>query len=207
MIFKTYIPEVKAIDEAKRTIEHVISTGAVDRDGDIVSPEGWDLGEFLKNPVVLFGHRHDIPPIGRAESVEVKDGSLVSLTRFTPKGVSQFADEVFELNRLGFLRSWSVGFIGDEWQDLDKGGRRFTKQRLLEYSSVPIPANPEAVNLAVSKGVVTARTLDFLGWTKSTANHKRIFNFNISAAAIAERTRIDLALDTPSAQAPRREKK
>lgn len=165
------IPAVKKIDIDKRTIEHVISTGVEDRDGDIINPKGWILDEFLKNPVVLFGHRHDLPPIARAVKLRAGEDGLETLTMFPPKGISQVSDTVFDLNRLGYLRSWSVGFDPVEFNIREDGGINFIEQKLLEYSSVPVPANPDAVNLAVSKGIMTDKMLDIFGWDKM--HHKR----------------------------------
>lgn len=167
--FFASVPTVKKIDIDKRTIEHVISTGVEDRDGDTINPKGWILDEFLKNPVVLFGHRHDLPPIARAVKLKASEKGLEALTQFPPKGISPVSDTVFDLSRLGFLRSWSVGFDPVTFTVRDNGGTAFEEQRLLEYSSVPVPANPEAVNLAVSKGIMTDKMLDIFGWNKGGA--------------------------------------
>jgi HK97 family phage prohead protease len=162
--FFASVPEVKKIDVEKRTIEHVISTGSEDRDSDTINPKGWILDEFLENPVVLFGHRHDKPPIARAVKLKATEKGLEALTQFPPKGISQLADTVFEMNRLGYLRSWSVGFDPVKFSILEDGGMAFEEQKLLEYSSVPVPANPEAVNLAVSKGIMTDKMLELFEW-------------------------------------------
>jgi HK97 family phage prohead protease len=164
--FFASVPEVKKIDVDKRTVEHVISTGSEDRDGDTINPKGWILDEFLKNPVVLFGHRHDMPPIARAVKLKASENGLEALTQFPPKGISQLADTVFEMNRLGYLRSWSVGFDPEKFTMRENGGMDFEEQKLLEYSSVPVPANPEAVNLAVSKGIMTDKMLELFEWQK-----------------------------------------
>ena len=37
----------------------VASTNSVDRHGEIVDNNGWDLKSFKKNPVILWGHDHD----------------------------------------------------------------------------------------------------------------------------------------------------
>jgi HK97 family phage prohead protease len=164
--FFASVPEVKKIDEKARTIEHIISTGSEDRDSDTINPKGWILDEYLKNPVVLFGHRHDKPPIARAVKLKATEKGLEALTQFPPKGISQLADTVFEMNRLGYLRSWSVGFDPVKFSMLEDGGIAFEEQKLLEYSSVPVPANPEAVNLAVSKGIMTDKMLELFEWNK-----------------------------------------
>ena len=162
--FFASIPTVKKIDEKARTIEHIISTGSEDHDGDTINPKGWILDEYLKNPVVLFGHRHDLPPVARAIKLKASEKGLEALTQFPPKGISDLADTVFELNRLGFLRSWSVGFNPEKFNAREDGGIDFEEQKLLEYSSVPVPANAEAVNLAVSKGIMTEKMLEVFKW-------------------------------------------
>ena len=160
-------PELRGIDENARTIEHIISTDSPDRDGDIIEADGWDLKEFEENPVVLFGHRHDEEPIARNIEIKVMENGLKAVTQFPPEGIHERADRLFELNKLGFIRSWSVGFLPIEAEPReDSKGIRFRKQKLFEYSNVPIPANAEAVNLAVSKGLVTEKDLEILGWTK-----------------------------------------
>lgn len=164
--FFASVPTVKKIDEDARTIEHIISTGSEDRDGDTINPKGWILDEFLKNPVVLFGHRHDMPPIARAVKLKAGENGLETLTLFPPKGISQLSDTAFDLNRLDFIRSWSVGFDPVTFTVRDNGGTAFEEQKLLEYSSVPVPANPDAVNLAVSKGVMTEKMLKVFQWQK-----------------------------------------
>lgn len=160
------IPTVKKIDPDKRTIEHVISTGTEDRDGDIIDPKGWILDEYLRNNVVLFAHRHDVPPIGRAIKLKASAEGLEALTQFPRPGVFPLADTVFQLNVEGFLRSWSVGFDPIKFNMREDGGIAFEEQKLLEYSSVPVPANPEAVNLAVQKGIMTDKMLELFEWNK-----------------------------------------
>jgi hypothetical protein len=70
---------------------------------------------------------------------------------------TQMAEEIFQLYKEGFMRAFSVGFIPKEWTDGDgeKVPRRtYTKWELLEYSAVPVPANPDALALAISKGLL-----------------------------------------------------
>lgn len=50
--------QVKAIEEKDGRIicDFILSNGAVDRDFDTVNPDGWELENFRKNPVVLWMH-------------------------------------------------------------------------------------------------------------------------------------------------------
>jgi HK97 family phage prohead protease len=139
--------EVRALDDQPNTIEAVISDATMDRAGDVVEQSGWQLDSYKKNPVVLWAHDSSIPPIGKAVDVRVSAGKLRATTLFA---TTPLAQEVFQLYRGGFLRSFSVGFkplafrpIRDD--DGNVTGFRFMKQELLEYSAVSIPANPNAV--------------------------------------------------------------
>ncbi len=154
---KFVIPERK-IDEGKRQITFTISTGGRDRDGDIIEQSGWSLTEYQKNPVVLWAHDGRQPPIARAESVAVEGGRLISVARFAKREEYEFADTVFRLYTGGFLNATSVGFEPQELELIEGEepgdiGFRFLRQKLLEYSAVPIPSNPEALVVARSAGI------------------------------------------------------
>ena len=45
------------------------SDETIDRDGEIIKVDGWQLANYKKNPVILWGHNHSIPAIGKAERV------------------------------------------------------------------------------------------------------------------------------------------
>jgi len=60
-------PEVKQVKANEYDI--VISTDAVDRDGDIIEVDGWEIDNYLANPVVLWAHDYRGVPVGRALEV------------------------------------------------------------------------------------------------------------------------------------------
>lgn len=145
-------------DESNRQITFIISTSTRDRDGDIIVQEGWDLKEYTLNPQVLWAHKASELPIGRAENTAVEGGRLISTAVFATRDENPFADTIFKLYRGGFLNATSVGFEpkkielieGDEPGDI---GFRFLHQKLLEYSAVPIPSNPDALVVARGNGI------------------------------------------------------
>lgn len=152
--------EVKIIDKEKRLIGFTISTERIDRMGDVIMVAGWKLKEFRKNPVILFAHNSRQPPIGKAIKVGKTEDALVATAQFMDKDLSEFADSIFRMYLEKFMRAVSVGFmpldrevIRDE--DENFTGIRFIKQELLEFSAVPIPANPDALIDARSKGINT----------------------------------------------------
>jgi len=155
---KAYVGELKEVDEKERTITAFISTEALDRQGDIMRASGAQLAAYKKNPVVLWAHNYATPPIGRnlwIKKVKDKPG-LLAKTQFAD---TEFADEIFRLYQGKFLNAWSVGFMPLESKEIDEDsspsrGRDIGKWELLEYSAVPVPANPEALQLAMQKGII-----------------------------------------------------
>jgi len=159
--------DIRSIDEEKRLIDFTISTDREDRYGDSVQVNGWQLAEYKRNPVVLFAHNNYIPPVG--QSIKIwKDTALKSTCEFMDRDTSPFAYSIFRMYVGRYLRAVSVGFIPIKWEyieDDDKNitGYRFLKQELLEYSCVPIPANPDALIDARSKGIDTAPIAKWAG--------------------------------------------
>ena len=151
---------LKAVDTVvtesseERVLDFRISTETADSYNDVIKADGWDLARFEKNPVVLWAHDHGQPPVGQALSVGVDDGDLVASAQFADAETYAFADTVFRLLKKGFLRATSVGFFPKEWTyDEDRGGYNFINQELFEFSIVPVPANPDALALAVADGI------------------------------------------------------
>ena len=96
-----------------RQFKFVISTADLDRTGDRIEPRGWQLDDYRRNPVVLFGHRHDVPAIAKASYIAVEGPQLVATATFPPEGLHPLADTVHGLLREGFLTSASVGSSAD----------------------------------------------------------------------------------------------
>jgi len=154
---KAFVAEAKASAEGERIIDFVISTDIVDRMGDTIAVDGWKFADYRKNPVVLWAHDSDMLPIGKASNVRVEDGKLKARTEFMPREMSPFADSVYRAIKGGFLNAVSVGFSPIKYafseEDDRSFGIDFTEQELLEFSVVPIPANPEALVEARAAGV------------------------------------------------------
>jgi len=140
--------DVKEIDKDAMTITHYISTNTPDRYREVMNPKGCDDKEYRKNPVVFFGHRSRDLPIAKNEKIISDDFGVLAVTKFDS---SDFAREVFRLNAEGFLNSWSIGFMPIEKPVMKDKYLYYEKWNLLEYSSVPIPANPDAVNLMLKE--------------------------------------------------------
>ena len=124
------------------SFEVVISTADVDRAGETIDQNGWELDNYLKNPVVLWGHDYWSLPIGITDEIKVEGGNLIAKGRFAPADANPFAQQVRKLYDLKIVRTTSVGFIAREVD-----GQLIKKAELLEFSFVPVPANPYALSL------------------------------------------------------------
>jgi HK97 family phage prohead protease len=142
-------------------MEFTLSDETPDRYGDVVSASGWELANFKKNPIALFGHDYHFP-IGRWVDLHVDKEAkgLRGKLQMAPRGTSERIDEIRTLIEHDILRAVSVGFrptatpepLKDKNGD-DTGGVRFLRQELLECSVVPIPANPNALAIAKALNV------------------------------------------------------
>jgi len=158
-MFLTLNSVVKDIDDIEGTLTAYVSTAARDRMDEVLLPEGADLKHFKKNPVVLFGHKYDEPPIGKALWIKNDGDGLIAKVKFAS---TEFAQEIFTLFKEGIMSAFSVGFIPKQWVDGDgekKARRTYEKWELLEFSAVAVPANPEALALAMSKGLIKSEAL------------------------------------------------
>lgn len=161
------------LKEGERAIIQYVSTRDMDRDNEILMPKGAVLNQFKKAPQVLWGHDYSQPPVAKDEWIKIDEKGVMAKTVYadTPRG-----EELWQLRKGGFLNTSSVGFIplettqkgAPDWDDTvsqlksdwpefkknkDKVTRIIKKWLLLEHSDVSVPANINALTLAVAKGV------------------------------------------------------
>lgn len=148
---------VAKADDATKPITFILSTEDVDRawgGGDIIRQDGWDLKNYIKNPVVLWSHDSFTPAIGRSR-VWVDGKKLMGEVVFA-REQSELAREVEDLIRGDFVRACSVGFNPKKWQFDETRGEwaaDYLEQELLEWSPCNIPCNPNALVAAKSAGL------------------------------------------------------
>ena len=167
--------EIKSVDEKTRTIWHPVTREVADRMGDIVRIDGGDISEFQKKPAVLYGHDYrsmnPVPVIGRNVGFEKVGDKFYAGTEFLAvddPSMSQALKDLINDNWLLHVKKllgWSIGFIPVKWDAmLEEGnlkGYDIKEWKLLEYSSVIIPANQDAVNDAMKNGLVTGSVVKF----------------------------------------------
>lgn len=164
---------IRSIDEKARTAEYIISSDHVDRMGEIVEQK-WQLENYKQNPIVLFGHDPSKADnvLGKCIELETMDGDdeheiTVAKVQFADEGTSANADTVWKLIKQGILKTVSVGFIPHTFKtthdkDTNDEITVLSDNELLEFSIVPIPANPNAVALAFEDGSITEKDATFM---------------------------------------------
>lgn len=162
---RTAIPiKVSVPDDSENGIIDIrVSDETLDRYGEIISASGWRLENYRKNPVIQNSHQYgDIMfTIGRALHTEVGGSQLIQRWQFAID-VNPFARIAYGLYRGGFLNTASVGFIPVRWEngtDKTTWRRKYLEQELLEVSAVGIPANPNALMLALEANAITEADL------------------------------------------------
>lgn len=151
-----------------RELTFVISTDTKDRHKDVLDMNNWDLEDFNANPVV--GYQHNVygdnmcnPPnpddvLGKAKAwVDTVGGKkvLLSTVTFEPADMNPTAEKVFKKLQWGSLNAASVGILPkgkarteytkDEQGNIIDFTNFWGGQKLLEWSVVNIPANPDAL--------------------------------------------------------------
>ena len=184
------------MDEEKKTVTAPIAVLTVDRDGEVVEPKAFEkrFDTFLDNPVVLWAHLWKEPAIGNMVDYELSDEKLLATTKFADH---EFAKTIESLYMGSFLRAFSVGFL--PWETVTD--KRFDEQKgdtivdaeLLEYSTVNIPSNREAL-VKVYDAVKSQMDTAFLPYLEKmidqsdvlTCGHKALFDWEGTAVGCVQ---------------------
>lgn len=129
----------------------IISTALPDRDRDRVMSRGARIEDYMRNPVVQFGHNYRDPwaTIGRTNDLQVGNDTIVSDFDLRPAANEHDPQNIVLLLWNGnWIRTASIGFLPAEWQENELGGFDFLVWILTEWSIVPVPANQGALRLA-----------------------------------------------------------
>lgn len=147
--YKDYPLTIKSKKADSGTI--VISTVDVDRDGDRVLAGSILTDNYMRNPVVLYGHDYRAPEavIGATTSLRQRGNGLEASFKLRPAANEHDPQNVVRLLwGGGWVNAASIGFRPLEWQENDTGGVDFSAVDLLEFSLVAVPANQEALRLS-----------------------------------------------------------
>jgi len=142
-------------NEEEYIVEAIISTKGVDREGEVVLPEGCNYTEFLKTGTVLFDHDQSKPI---AKTLSIRKNSEYITAKFQFSATDSFSQKIYNLIKEGIIKATSIGFIPTKRRKAtEKDKKDFgdncqvvtTQYNLLEFSIVAVPANSEALVLSV----------------------------------------------------------
>ncbi|MBU8870670.1 MAG: HK97 family phage prohead protease [Gemmatimonadales bacterium] len=194
---RQYIAKTET-DETERTVTAIINTDTIDRDHEIILPKGMDAIAYLKNPVVLWAHDYSQPPIARALWLKKGRNRITAKMQFAEDDV---AERVYQLYKNGFLSAFSVGIVPTEQPrppkpeeikahpEWSEARYIYPKWELLEFSAVPVPANPDALAQAIKVASITIEDAKFAG-------------FDVEAIEADEEETLMMATKTPSQPEP-----
>jgi uncharacterized protein len=140
--FKAAAPD----GSGKRKFTGVASTISVDSTGDIVEPRGMEI----KLPTPLLWQHKSSEPIGWVRAARVSDKGIEVDCEVADISASDSPDLKAELDKRwaqlksGLVRGLSIGFQSIESARIDGTyGLRYIKSKLVELSTVTVPANSD----------------------------------------------------------------
>jgi hypothetical protein len=155
------------LEPGERTDVSLITTDAVDRQGEMVIPAGIDWSGY--NRVVTFAHRYDQLPVGSNWWMRSRGNGLVAKTHY-PQKPADWGDTPWLPSAVLHLMQQpvptctgkSIGFLPMNIREATRAEREarpelagvpiIDKAAGIEYAVVPVPANPDAQMQAVAKG-------------------------------------------------------
>jgi len=161
---------VAGLDEVdERTFSGYASVRTVDRDNEVVLPDGMNLDQFRKAPVLLWGHQWSMPPVGKdlliaSDGYGLKTRSLMAETPLANDLLTLVKGKMLNTSSIGYIpmefatpNHKSYGSLMDaarkwpEWNSKAEPAAFITKAILLEHSLVSVPANIDALITSVKQ--------------------------------------------------------
>ena len=174
----------------------ITSTSDAVRDGIELMTDGIDTGNYEKNPVVLWMHDNRSIPVARATNIYRNNDDQV-VADFEWNDNDDFARQVRDAWRDGFLNATSVSFMVHEWTyNEDTDAVRAIRSELLEFSIVTVPADPGALATVRSAfGIQGDKMTDERDATETRAQDTKdqtVDQKDLSAVNIIEQVRAEI---------------
>lgn len=141
-------------DLGEGVFEATITTNEVDRHLETIDTEGIDTSNYMKNPVVLYGHDYEGLPIGKTLKLAEMKSKIKARFQLAVKEYP-FASTVADMIAGGYLGAVSIGGVVKQWSD---DYQTIEKMEMVEFSIVPVPANPSALITSRSLEEATGKT-------------------------------------------------
>lgn len=157
---------------ADRVIRFKASDDSLDRHQEVILPKGWNLENYIKNPVVMEFHDYWSWPLGMASAAGVMKNALWIDAEFDPPEVDENADKVFNKIQHGSIRAGSVGFIPKEIMVPSQNERSlWLDERIEELKAKGLNVNPDMVCKGIDGGFADVVVADF-----ANDEHKGLFD-------------------------------
>lgn len=167
---RSFEAKIDDVSMPRRTVTAKINTNTVDRYNTVIVPRGGNWDNFMRSgPAVLWEHGNDPNrgrlPVAHCNSLKYRkaDDDILGVMQFKD---DDFSSQVMEMYASGTLRSFSVEFLPDvakssrptseEVRAKPEWGTAHTIYRSWEltgFSAVSYPGNPEALALAIERGL------------------------------------------------------
>lgn len=154
LLRKVFSAPVEAVGD--RQVRVIISTDAVDRDGEIIENKGIDTAAYMASGAgtVLWNHNPNMP-IAKCVEIVKEAGLTKALVEFPPEGEDREADLYYSKIKFGSVSGVSIGFLPIDAEPLDKGNpkkgpQKYLSCELMEFSFTPVQSNRGAVVVARS---------------------------------------------------------
>jgi len=142
----------KSIDSQGREIFWFLVTSEnIDRQGEIVKSDSYDIEKFMQNPVMFFQHNSYSLPIGKwLEFEKTNDGLMLGgwFHELPDENGNNLSKTIKDYVANEIIVATSIGFRPVEWH-VDRIDNKkimvYDKIDLVEVSVVTIGANPEAL--------------------------------------------------------------
>lgn len=139
-------------------LEAVITTSSVDRHRESIVTTGIDTKAYMDNPVVLYGHDYEGLPIGKTLKLTEMKNKIKARFQLAVD-IFPFAKTVYDMITGGYINAVSIGGVVRQWSD---DYMTIEEMEMVEFSVVPIPANPEALITSRSLEQATGKSIDVI---------------------------------------------
>ena len=152
------IDQASVKDLGDGVFEATITNSEVDRMGESIDYKGIDTANYMNNPVVLYGHDYTSLPIGKTLKLTKSNTTSSWKARFQlATEILPFAATVAALVKGGFLNAVSIGGVVRQWNE---NYTEIQKMEMVEFSIVPVPANPAALITSRSLEEITGKSVE-----------------------------------------------
>ena len=208
-------------DVEKREIVSTITTMSPDRGKRVVLPQGIDLTDYRRNPVVQWSHMYFMPPVGRNVWIKTSGETLLAKTRFAERPRRHegewLPDTLLDLYAQDMLKGFSIGVLvrdsspptKDElkvhknWKDV---WQIIRKSSMIEYSCCSIPMNQDALKQLYAAGNISPGMAQVLGISSTAGGSPNLWRVEPAEGATLPST-LETTTLTPTDQKQGRELK